>query len=226
MRLMQDKQLLALGAHIALGEPSDRPITVWQSMFLPQRLHDWVATRQVADNAGILHPLVKSDRLLLRATRSPERTRPPSFAWLWLAGVIVAALFVWLGSMARTARLARIGAALVFSVWATAAGLVGIILILLWSVTDHRFAHANENVLVFSPLWLVLAVTVPMTIMRGRASLVTARLLLTVLALHGVALFTHVVGVSRQANMTIIGLSLLPALGLILASKRARADAG
>jgi hypothetical protein len=98
-----------------------------------------------------------------------------------------------------------------------------VILTLLWTATDHRFAYANENLLLFNPLWLVLAVTLPMTIVRGRALLVTDRLLLTVLALDGVALIAHVVGVSRQDNLATIGLSLLPALGLILATRRARA---
>ena len=223
LRLMQENWLLALGANIGLGEPSDRPITVWEGMFLPQKLHDWVATRQVRDSAGIVHPLVKSERLLVRATRPPEPTRPPSFAWLWIVGAIVAALFAWLGAAARTARPARMSAALVFSVWATVAGLVGMILALLWTATDHRFAHANENLLLFNPLWLVLAVTLPMTIIRGRAPWITDRLLVTVLALDGVALIAHVVGVSRQANLPTIGLSLLPALGLLLATRRRHA---
>ena len=220
LRLMQGNTPVALGADIALGEPSDRPITKWQEMFLPQRLHDWVATRQVRDSAGVLHPLVKSERVMVQARRPPEPERPPSFAWLWIAGAITAGVFAWLGVAARTSGVARSTAATVFSVWAAASGVLGVILTLLWAITDHRFSYANENVLLFNPLWLILAITLPMTVMRDRAARVTNRLLWAVFALGGLALLAHLLGLSRQANLPIIGLGLLPALGLIVATAR------
>src|SRR5262249_30103769 len=60
LRLMQADRLLSLGVNLVLGERTDRPITTWQETFLPQRLHDWIATRQVRDETGHVHPLVKS----------------------------------------------------------------------------------------------------------------------------------------------------------------------
>jgi hypothetical protein len=224
LRLMQGDRLLALGADMAMGRPSDRPITVWQSMFLPEKLHDWVATRQVSDSADVPHPLVRNERLLVRATRAPGPAHPPSFAWLWIAGAGIGSAFAWLRWASRTRRSARVGAAFTFGIWATVIGLLGVILIFLWAATDHRFAYANENVLLFNPLWLILAVTLPMSVMRGRFRLITSRLLLVLLALSAGVLLAHTFGVSRQANVPLIGLALLPALGLIVASQQTRRD--
>src|SRR5205085_6428416 len=133
----------------------------------------------------------------------------PSFAWLWIVGIVLGGLFVLLGIRALDGgRGLRIGAAIVFGVWAFAAGILGAILTLLWTVTDHRFAHANENLLLFNPLWLVLAVLLPIYAMRGRASRATRQLITIVTSLGVLALVAHIVTLSRQDNLAIIGLAL------------------
>lgn len=207
LRLMQSNVPLATGVDVALGEPSDRPITKWEEMFLPAKLHDWVATRQVKDSAGAMHPLVKQQRVLFQSTRPPEPTAPPKFAWLYAAGVVIALLFVWLGLATRT------GAAIAFGVWSALCGILGVLLTLLWTITDHRFAYANENLLLFNPLWLVLAVLLPLWAMRDRTPRFTKELLYTVSVLSVIALVAHV-ALSRQNNLPVIGLALPPALAL------------
>lgn len=225
LRLMQGDKPLVLGVNIGLGEPSDRPITKWEEMFLPRKLHDWVATRQVRDSSGALVPLVKREQVLFQANRPPEFEQPPSFTWLWVVGGMIAALFAWVGVRSRTRRGARVAAAAAFSVWAAVCGVLGMLLTILWTATDHRFAHANENLLLFNPLWLVLAVTLPMTFARGRAERVTRALLLAVTALSALALLAHLVGLSRQTNLGIIGLALLPAAAIVFAFRRREAAA-
>lgn len=223
LRLMQGDKPLVLGVDIGLGEPSDKPITRWQTMFLPRELHDWVATRQVRDSTGRLQPLVASERVLFRSTRPPEATQPPALGrWLWPIGILIGALFAWLGirSAAPGRRGVRIATAVLFSVWAAAAGILGLLLTALWTVTDHRFAHANENLLLFNPLWLILAVTLPMFIMRGRARRITQVLIALCAVLSAIALVAHI-GVSRQENLPVIGLAL-PAALAIWAAVRAR----
>ena len=69
--------------------------------------------------------------------------------------------------------------------------------------TDHRFAHQNENLLIFHPLWLIVAVTLPMLFASGRARVLTQRLLALFVALGAIALLIHVVGVSRQTNTAV-----------------------
>jgi hypothetical protein len=89
-----------------------------------------------------------------------------------------------------------------------------VILTALWTVTDHRFAHANENLLLFNPLWLVAAVVLPMFILRGRASMLTRRLMTLLMSLGVLALVAHLVTLSRQHNLEIIGLALPVLLAL------------
>jgi hypothetical protein len=88
--------------------------------------------------------------------------------------------------------------------------------------TNHRFAYANENILLFNPLWLVLAVTLPMTLLGGRAARLTNGVLLSVFALGALALVAHLLGVSQQANLSIVGLGLLRAAGLVFATSQVR----
>lgn len=220
LRLMQRDVPLALGVNIGLGEPSDRPVSRWQEMFLPQELHDWVATRQIRDSTGALHPLVISDRVLFQSTQPPEEHTVPTFRWLWLAGGVLAVLFAALAAAARRSRGGRVVAGITFSVWAAISGLLGVLVAALWLFTDHRFAHANENLLVFNPLWLILAVTLPMTVVSGRARAVTQRVLGVCVVLAAIALVMHLVGLSRQSNLPVVGFALLPAIALLMVTRR------
>jgi hypothetical protein len=224
LRLMQGDKPITLGVDIGLGRPSDADLTVWQTMFLPRQLHDFVATLQVRDSAGGMRPLVKRETMLFRATRSPEADSPPTLLpWLTGAGLIVAGLFAWLGTAAMdSGRGARVAAAVLIGVWATAAGLLGVVLTLLWTVTDHIFAHANENLLLFNPLWLLLAVVAVVSLGRGRTGswfriLATGLATLAILGLVG-----HVVRVSGQENLAVIGLALPPTLAIAWVARRPR----
>lgn len=219
LRLMQGNVPLVIGVDIGLGRPSDREITQWQEMFLPRKLHDYMATLQVRDSTGAMHPVVRSDRVLFQATgRPPEPEAPPPIAaWLWPVGGVVAALFAWLGfETAKGSRGARVAAMIILTVWCFAAGLLGVILTLLWTVTDHVFAHANENLLLFNPLWLVLAVLIAMNLWSGRAIRATRATAYLLAGLCVVAVLAHIVSLSQQSNWAIIGLALLPALSIAL----------
>jgi len=138
----------------------------------------------------------------------------------------VAALFAvvgWRG--ARGSAKARIAAGTLYAIWAFGAGLLGLILALLWGVTDHHFAHRNENLLLFHPLWLVLAALAPMTAVKGRLSRTTRWLTLILAAPGLIALGLHVTGLSREANGEIIAFALPPMLALAWAVHRGTARA-
>jgi hypothetical protein len=227
LRLMQGDKLLVTGVDIGLGEPSDKPITKWESMFLPKELHDLLATLQVKDSTGAMRPLVTSDRVLFQADRPAEPTAPPNLTpWLWAIGLLVGGLFAWLGARAVDGSAsARRTAAIAFGAWSFIAGLLGVILTLLWTVTDHIFAHANENLLLFNPGWLVLAVLLPLFVLRGRAAGATRVVAFGVAGLCILALVAHLVMLSRQSNVAVIGLGLAPSLAIawtVLLSSRAR----
>jgi hypothetical protein len=215
LRLMQGDKPLVVGVNIGLGEPSDVELTTWQTMFLPRALHDFVGALKVTDGAeGASHPLVTGERVLFQSTRPVERDAPPNMgAWLLPLGIVVAVLFAWLGIRATAgADAARVIAAIVMFVWCAVAGLLGIVLTLLWGVTDHIFAHRNENLLLLNPFWLVLAVLLGISIARGRPSKAARGLALVLAGLSVVALVAHVLTLSHQSNWAIIGLFLPPAL--------------
>jgi hypothetical protein len=215
-RLMQGDKLLVMGVHIGLGEPSDRPVTRWQTMFLPKQLHDLVATLETRDSTGATKPLVVHETVLFQGTRPPEPAAPPNLVPLMLAiGLVVAGVFAWLGARAESASHGlRVVAAILFGLWSLIAGLLGVVLTLLWTVTDHIFAHANENLLLFNPLWLALVVLLPMWWLSGRGARATRAIVYAIAALSAVALVAHLVMLSRQANLAVIGLALPPSLAI------------
>jgi hypothetical protein len=210
LRLMQSNLPLVTGVDIGLGEPSDRPITKWQEMFLPKQLHDWVATRQIRDETGALRPLVKSEQVLYQSTRPVEADAPPNLApWLTLIGLALGAFFLWLGF-----RGPSLAGAVAFATWSVICGLLGVLLTVLWVFTDHRFAYANENLLLFNPLWLVLAFLLPNYLRRDRAPRATRMFTFWLAGLSLLALVAHAVMVSHQTNFGEIGLGLPPVLAI------------
>jgi hypothetical protein len=215
-RLMQGDKPLVTGVDIGLGEPPDREISVWEEMFLPVKLRNFVRTLQVSDGQGGTRPLVVSERVLYQANRPPEPSQPPRLLLpLLIIGVAVAALFTWLGIRSRAGgRGARVGAAIAVAVWSVATGVLGLVLTLLWTVTDHVFAHRNENLLLFNPLWLILAVVTPLSLVRGTASRPARLLGIIVAALAVCAVLLHVTTLSSQRNWAEIGLGLPPALAM------------
>ena len=224
LRLMQSDVPIVLGVDIGLGRPADRDLTMWQEMFLPRKLHDFVAKVRVTDSAGTTHPLVRSERVLFQANRGPEAESPPELGvWLLLGGVIVASLIIWAGLAASSgSRLARGAVATVAAIWSLLAGLLGAILTLLWSATDHVFAHANENLLLFNPVWLVMVVLLPLYLWSGRAERFTRSLIALLMVSTVAALAAHATGLSAQQNLPLIGLALPPVLAIAAIAARRR----
>ncbi|HEU4787077.1 MAG TPA: hypothetical protein VFS57_06705, partial [Gemmatimonadaceae bacterium] len=101
-------------------------------------------------------------------------------------------------------------------------GLLGAILTLLWSVTDHVFAHANENLFLFNPLWLVMVVLLPLYLWSGRAERFTRSLIILLMVLTVAALAAHATGLSAQQNLPVIGLALPPVLAIAAVAARRR----
>lgn len=215
LRLMQGSFWTMLGVDIALGRPADRPISVWEEMFLPRQLHDYFAVTQLDSPTGA-RPLVKSERVLFQSTRGLEPKAPPQLGVKFgIAGCAFAMLVFWLavGATPQTPWIRGITATLL-GLWALVVGLLGVVLTLLWSVTNHVITHGNENLLLFNPLWLVLAVLLPMFVSSRKAVRPTRVVCMAAVAMSVMALVLHLVGLSAQANLPIIALALPPALAV------------
>ena len=151
-RLTHSDFWLYLGLETGLGAPVDRSISRWDEMFIPAILADALDSVEYT-GAGMVTPLVLEDVLLYESSLDS----PPSTPHAWWPRYLLASLAIvfmaWL-----LCRLAFPGLAPVLSrTWLTFSGFVGLGLMFLWFGTDHSVANPNLNLLVFNPLWIVLA---------------------------------------------------------------------
>jgi hypothetical protein len=212
VRLTDGDRPIQTGIDIALGRPADAPLTAWESFFIPMRLRDAVRGITVPSGAGGARvPLVASERTIEPYPGTPrvvERETAPRLAWrLLIVGLVLAALVAGIRVMAVSRRGAVWGLALVTSAWSLLCGLIGVILVLAWTATRHVFWASNENLLLLSPLSLLLVVLLPMALLRRRAERVTRIVALVVVALAVVGLILALVP-GGQENRAIVALFL------------------
>lgn len=225
--LTADDVLLTTAMDLGLGPLADQPITHWELAYVPMRLRDDLATMTV-DRAGDAAPLVVSGRRLdALSGRDPVQAGDSSparralghlLAGLLVGGVLVGSAVLAARKDARSALrsaprwvLGGLGA-----LWGLVAGALGLILLGLWTLTDHEFAWNNENLLQANPLALALAVLVPLAV-RRRGSVAATRLAGLLVALSLFGLFLHPLPVTPQANIAVIALALPVHLGLFYA---------
>ncbi|HEX6630430.1 MAG TPA: DUF4105 domain-containing protein, partial [Gemmatimonadaceae bacterium] len=171
-RLTQEEQPLYTGMNLVLGEPGDRPISAWEEMFLPMKLRDRVRELSVPGPDGAPRPLVAAEREVFTAQRAPEPTAPANLipGYLLLGAVLGGAMALLARAAAAGSRAAARGLATLGTLWSLLAGLVGLVMVLTWTATDHTFMYRNENLLQLSPLSLLLVAVLPRYVLRGRAA--------------------------------------------------------
>ncbi len=159
VRMMSPIAALAIGIDLLVGPATEAPLNVWQQSFLPEALMRAVRDLQLEAPDGSLRPLVIAE-LQLQPGDGPEAPlQPLSFFWpfvfagLLAAGVLLA-LNVW-----RARAAPRIAFASLAFVFALVSGAGGLILLAVWALTEHWAWHANYNLLLFSPLSLLLLPT-------------------------------------------------------------------
>lgn len=227
-RLIADDRVSYTGMNAGLGPEADRPITAWAEMFIPMKLQQQLRTVAVRDAAGRAAPLVASEQTLFQAVgRDGERLAPPDWTLGFLAvGMALGAALAGLGWRARRGSTARWGFAALATVWTLLAGVGGLLLVQLWTLTDHTAAHRNENLLQLNPLALALVLLVPALAYGARwaarpAFWITAAV--AVLAVLGLVL--QILPGLDQTNGEIVALALPAHLGLLAAVWAMRGDA-
>ena len=219
-RLTQVDPLVYTGADLALGSPADRPISAWEELFLPLALRDRIRALRI-DRDGETRPLVRSEEVLFTSSRAPEPAAPPAWLGRYLAlGLLLGALFAAAATpRIRASRLLRRGVLALAAGWSLAAGGAGTILALLLA-TDHVFSSWNENLFLFNPLLLGLAVLLPLST-RNEAWRGRARALAAAVAALGLAgLVWQLAPASTQSNAMFFALALPPHLGIAWSLRR------
>ncbi len=147
-RLIRPILPLALGMDAIMGPAGDAPISRWEQSYVPAVLMQAVAAQRVNGR-----PLVSEARYLLTNRDSPAAPEAP-LHWTGTAfgiGLTLALLLAWLGH-----RSGRWGFALLATPLLLVAGVCGLFMLAAWALTAHWAMAANQNLLLFSPLALLL----------------------------------------------------------------------
>jgi hypothetical protein len=209
-RLTQGDIPVYTGVTLALGHPADKPLSMWEEMFLPVRMANDLRSVQITDTAGAKIPLVRSEMALFTAGRSPEASSAPDrIPWYLAIGILLAAVLIALVRSAEGgSRIAMLAATVISSLWSLVAGVSGILLLFAWGFTRHYYMGRNENLLHFDPLAVGLVVLVPLAI-YGLRGVSTARKLSGWIAAISLAGFVaQGIPLFDQPNGEIIALAL------------------
>ena len=186
-RLMAAQPWLMLVLDLGLSGYADQPLTRWQAGFIPMQLMREIRRIRVPDGHGGSKPLVDSDRQVAPARLPAPPDEPPNLIPpLLIAGLILGLLLGLCGHYRHANRAARIGFGVLGTLWLLFAGIAGIGMAVLWAFTAHHSAWANENLLLFNPLALLLIASAwrhtPSRMARGLAWLLAAVALFALLA--------------------------------------------
>lgn len=153
-RLMSGQSWLMHLMDLGLGPYADQPLTRWSGAFIPARLMQELRTVQATDGA----PLVQSDTLLSPQRLPSPPASPPDLRWpLLIVGLLLGIGFAASARLADRYPIERWWFAVVGTLYASLAGMAGVLMLVLWFATAHRAAWANENLLLFNPLaWLLI----------------------------------------------------------------------
>lgn len=174
-RLMSAQPWLMLIMDLGLGPYADQPLDAWRESFLPVVLQHQLRNVQINDGHGGLKPLLQSEqrvspnRLDVPPAKAPDLRLPLALAGLLLATLIVSTRVFWPTSFA-----------LIGSMYLVSAGLVGLLLLALWTLTAHHAAWSNANLLLFNPLAFLLLPT----LWRARRGFAASRLIDGVIAIQ------------------------------------------
>jgi hypothetical protein len=174
-RLMSQQAWLMLILDLGLGPYADQPLNAWQESFLPEVLQHDINHVTVTGVEGKAQPLVLDEQELSPNRLVPPPTTAPDLRLpLALAGLIFAVLLL------ATRRFAPVVYALLGSIYLVLAGVVGVTLLILWTLTTHHSAWANANLLLFNPLAFLLLPA----LWRSRKRLAVSRLANGLIALQ------------------------------------------
>lgn len=234
-RLVDGDLPVHTGLAIGLGPSADRPITVWEEMFLPGALMERVREIEIPGPDGEPVPLVRGEQILYEARgRAAEAAEPSSLILHYLiAGLLIGGAFLAVGghlgyheSAERVeddeyrgptilTRLAQVGLVILGVGWALSSGAAGILLTGLWAFTNHSIAHRNLNLFQLDPLAIVLVVTIPALLFGAQWARRPSELLTRVIAAGSVfGALLQLTPWFSQGNGEIIALAVPANLGL------------
>jgi hypothetical protein len=187
-----------LGIDICLGLPMDKTMEPWEYMFIPDYVESGVAHASV-NRGDTVVPLVKDYRVVYAAAPAEPAARLPHP--LFVSGALLLyAVAVSVRDYQRKKASTWFDAFLFGST-----GIIGVLLVLLWVLTDHKAASNNFNL-----LWAIPTHAFVVFFLRRRVAWIRTYFL-TVMILEALLLLTWAV-LPQQLNV-----ALIPLAGGILA---------
>jgi hypothetical protein len=195
-RLMSVQPWLMVGMDLGLGPFADHPLNEWQESFLPVVLAREMRSVRVPDGRGGNKPLVVNERQIAPNRLTPPRAMPPDLEVpLGIAGLALAVMM-----LTSRPRFPTLYACLA-TAYLVLAGIAGTALLALWTLTTHRAAWDNANLLVFNPLAFAL-IGATWRARRGMRGGRPARMLIACqLVAVFIALLLHFLGGTSQRNL-------------------------
>lgn len=146
----RDVWWMYLAMHAGLGQAADATLSIRDESYIPALLMEAVREVRLPDAEHGGRPLVRSERILMADQIMPATRTQPPLTWFWF----LAAGLLW---MAALLLLPRTSATML--AWSTALllGLGGAACVFFWFFTAHWGAADNQNLLLFNPLYLLLA---------------------------------------------------------------------
>jgi len=193
-RLMAPEPLMMLPMDLGMGPSTDRPLNEWEESFLPMVLAREIRNVSIPNGHGGAEPLVIAEREISPSRLQPPDNSPPDLSWR-LGGVGLALAVVMLAARHRFPTFcASLGV-----VYLTLAGLLGVILLLLWTLTTHYAAWNNQNLLIFNPFAFLLLAPVWRSRKGAAAGRLARMLILFQLGAGLIGLMLHFLpGVAQQ----------------------------
>jgi hypothetical protein len=193
---MAAEPLMMLPMDLGMGPSTDRPLNEWQESFLPMVLAREVRSVSIPDGHGGAEPLVVVEREISPNHLQPPDQTPPNLTWR-LGGVGLVLAVVMLVSRRRFPTLfASLGV-----LYLSLAGLLGTILLALWTLTTHYAAWNNANLLVFNPLAFLLLASVWRSRKGAAASRLARMLIAFQIAAASIGLILHFLSGVVQQNL-------------------------
>jgi hypothetical protein len=142
-----------------MGQVIDRPIAVWDEMFLPSEIGRRIEDFSYVDSAGTVRKLVTGVEILNRAVNRPAVLEVPRKQWprelVFSAGLsLILLLFMGLRKRAGTARPGQVLTGLSQSCLGFFFGFTGLVLFFMSFFTNHDYTYQNSNLLYVNPLLL------------------------------------------------------------------------
>jgi len=139
-----------LGIDICLGLPMDKKASPYEYMFLPDYIESSFINCGIRDK-DILVPIVK-DRISVFEARPMESEKNPFHPWIVFGALLILTVLLSYRDWKKKKLSTWLDIILFLTV-----GLIGLLLLLLWTATDHKAAANNFNLLWAFPFHLIAA---------------------------------------------------------------------